>query len=435
MRSVLIFLLAFLSVFTVSAQNPADSARIYFRAGYRQFEPSVGSNREAMTRFIDRIKQADSSNDIDHIEVRAYASPDGQFNANNKLTGYRCDELTRYIINETGISPALIKPIPEGIAWGELRRLIAATPPQDLSHKDEILNILDNTPVWIRDENGQLTDGRKKRLMQVGGGKPWHWMMDNIFPQLRSAVAMSLYLKSDIQGSGAAGVHETGLSAKDIADANPLADTGGPAGTDSAAAAEPEIHDGSADFRTPPVHESAAEGKDPVHRFALKTNLLYYAALMPNIELQWRVDRMWTLSLEGNVAWWDKASQHKYYQAAMISPEVRRWISPRGEWHGMYVGVFGSGAWYDLENGGMGYRGEAGMAGLSFGYMWPIGRRLSLEAGLGAGYMYTRYKEYVPYDGHYLYQRTKDMNYFGPLKLKFVLSWRFNDINKSKKNK
>ncbi|MDE6002054.1 MAG: DUF3575 domain-containing protein, partial [Prevotella sp.] len=85
--------------------------------------------------------------------------------------------------------------------------------------------------------------------------------------------------------------------------------------------------------------------------------------------------------------------------------------------------------------GGTGYMGNGYMVGLSYGYMWPIGRCLSLEAGVGAGYMYTRYEEYKPFDGHYLYQRTKTLNYFGPLKLKFSLAWRFNDINKSTKNR
>lgn len=277
--------------------------------------------------------------------------------------------------------------------------------------------------------------------MEIGAGQPYRWMLENIFPQLRSAVAMSLYLKSDFQSSAAP--------------ENGIADTYGENGS----AAEPEACDGKSDEGddgsvtksditvTDPASANSETGSaaaevrtvgeqnNPIHRFALKTNLLYYAALMPNLELQWRINKLYTLSIEGNIAWWDKASGHKYYQLAMISPEVRRWIRPRGEWHGMYVGAFGGGSWYDLENGYKGYRGEAGMAGLSFGYMWPVGRALSLEAGLGAGYMYARYKEYIPYDGHYLYQRTKDMNYFGPLKVKFVFSWRFNDINKPKKNK
>lgn len=275
--------------------------------------------------------------------------------------------------------------------------------------------------------------------MEIGAGQPYRWMLDNIFPQLRSAVAMSLYLKSDLQSSAAP---ENSIADTDdcveaepaIRDVEDSAETEQPAATD---VKSDEDNDGFVVETDSSVAElrPAAEQNDPIHRFALKTNLLYYAALMPNLELQWRINKLYTLSIEGNIAWWDKASGHKYYQLAMISPEVRRWIRPRGEWHGMYVGVFGGGSWYDLENGYKGYRGEAGMAGLSFGYMWSIGRAISLEAGLGVGYMYTQYKEYIPYDGHYLYQRTKDMNYFGPLKVKFVFSWRFNDINKPKKNK
>ena len=97
-----------------------------------------------------------------------------------------------------------------------------------------------------------------------------------------------------------------------------------------------------------------------------------------------------------------------------------------------YLGVFGGFTWYDLENGKEGYQGEAEMVGVSYGYMFPIGRRLSLEAGIGLGYMHSKYEEYLPIDGHYVYQQTNRMNYFGPLKLKFALVWRLWDTDKKK---
>ncbi|MDE6371563.1 MAG: DUF3575 domain-containing protein, partial [Duncaniella sp.] len=203
------------------------------------------------------------------------------------------------------------------------------------------------------------------------------------------------------------------------------------------AEAEELIAQARAEGRVPAdtVLTAAAEAQpagDPLHRFALKTNLLYYIALMPNIELEWRINQSWSLLLDADVAWYSKDSAHKYYQLALIDTEARYWL-PRGTvWHGMYVGAFAGGSWYDLENGHKGYQGNAGLGGFTFGYMWPITRTLSLEAGLGVGYMYTRYKEYVPFDGHYLYQRTKALNYVGPLKLKFSLVWRFDDINKRK---
>ena len=44
-------------------------------------------------------------------------------------------------------------------------------------------------------------------------------------------------------------------------------------------------------------------------------------------------------------------------------------------------------------------------------------------SGIGLGFMTTRYEEYQPLDGHYVYRQTSRFNYFGPLKLKFALVW------------
>lgn len=108
----------------------------------------------------------------------------------------------------------------------------------------------------------------------------------------------------------------------------------------------------------------------------------------------------------------------------------------RQPWHGHYLGVFGGFTWYDLENGKEGYQGEAEMVGVSYGYMFPIGRRLSLEAGIGLGYMHSKYEVYdpIPYLGgtHYVYRQTSKLDYFGPLKLKLTLVWRLWNTDKKK---
>lgn len=174
-----------------------------------------------------------------------------------------------------------------------------------------------------------------------------------------------------------------------------------------------------------PVSES-------VHRLAFKTNLLYDVLLMPSLEVEYRINDRWSVNLEGEMAWWKKEDRHKYYQLATISPEGRYWFKTRKPWHGHYIGIFSGFSWYDLENGKDGYKGEAVMAGLSYGYMFPVSRTLSFEAGIGVGYMHTRYEEYSPVDGHYVYQQTESLNYFGPLKLKFALVWRLWDTGKKK---
>ena len=79
---------------------------------------------------------------------------------------------------------------------------------------------------------------------------------------------------------------------------------------------------------------------------------------------------------------------------------------------------------YDLENGKDGYKGEFMMAGLSYGYMFPIGKHLSLDAGIGVGYLSTEYEEYLPIEGHYVYQQTSRTSYVGPVKARLSLVWQ-----------
>lgn len=172
-----------------------------------------------------------------------------------------------------------------------------------------------------------------------------------------------------------------------------------------------------------PANRSAVKSDS---KFVLKTNLLGYAALMPNVEAEWKFADRWSAALEVQGAWYARnSSPRRVYRLATVTPELRYWAIDHSRWHGMYVGLFGGAGLYDLSNSRKGHEGEGAMAGVSVGYMWPIGKRLSLDAGLGVGYLYARDKVYAPLDGHYLYQFTKDINYVGPLRLKLSLVWRF----------
>lgn len=159
---------------------------------------------------------------------------------------------------------------------------------------------------------------------------------------------------------------------------------------------------------------------------AVKTNLLYDALLLPTVEAEYLFNEKWSLNVEGSVAWWRiDGGVDKYYDLWIVSPEVRYWFKTKERWHGHHGGFFvGAGA-YDLENGGEGYKGEYFMTGLAYGFMFPVKgcRSLHMEANVGVGYMYTEHEDYLPIDGHYVYQETGRTNYFGPLKAKFSLVW------------
>lgn len=48
--------------------------------------------------------------------------------------------------------------------------------------------------------------------------------------------------------------------------------------------------------------------KDMVVGFALRTNLLYDAFLLPTLGVEWRVNRNWGIKLDGSLSWWGSSS-------------------------------------------------------------------------------------------------------------------------------
>ena len=160
----------------------------------------------------------------------------------------------------------------------------------------------------------------------------------------------------------------------------------------------------------------------------IKTNLLYDAVGFPSLEIEIPIGQRFSINAEGAVAWWSGKKRDTFYQLDMLSPEVRWWFGQKSRWQGHYVGAFGAVGLYDLEwRGSRGYQGNYWSAGLSYGYMFPITKRLSLEAGIGLGVLNTEYEEYLPIDEHYVYQQTSRTVYWGPVKLKLGLVWRIGD--------
>lgn len=396
----------------------AEAGKVYFRNGQHQFDPSFGENKLVMDSFTAKVSEALPNGNIERIVVRGYSSPDGTRSANDLIAHNRCAAIADYIAENTGISRKLIEENPIGIDWDELRRLVSENP--DVPSRAKVIDILDNTPVLIFNSDGKIIDGRKNQLMGLQSGIPYNWMLVNLFPQMRNAVAIIYYTKEQPE------------PAKPVVINNQQ---------DSSAIQEPPSESSSLPISIETAVEETVQAEDvPAltqyeyrpHHFAVKTNLLFDAALMPNLEFEWMANKDWSIGLEGDVAWW-KFSETKVYRLAFISPEARYHFLSRKPWQGMYVGLFAGTGLYQLQNGHLGYHGEGLMGGLSFGYMWPIGRHFFFEAGIGAGYMSTRYKEYENREGHKVYLRKKTLNYFGPLKLKLSIAWRFDIMTKTVK--
>lgn len=186
--------------------------------------------------------------------------------------------------------------------------------------------------------------------------------------------------------------------------------------------------------RKPPLPETLIMSEQETSAFRsfhlpliLKSNLVYDAMLAPSLEIEYVIDGHWSAAVETSIAWWHNNHKHWYYQIATLLPEVRYRINARKQGHYHTVGLFGGAGWYDLEYKKTGCQGELWMAGASYSYTIPINRLLGLEFGAGLGFMSAKYEEYLPIDGHYVYQQTSRTNFFGPLRLKCALQF---DINR-----
>ena len=57
---------------------------------------------------------------------------------------------------------------------------------------------------------------------------------------------------------------------------------------------------------------------------------------------------------------------------------------------------------------------------------------LNIDFSIGLGYMGGEYKEYLPQDGHYVWQSTKRRHWIGPTKAEISLVWLIGRGNTNK---
>ena len=159
----------------------------------------------------------------------------------------------------------------------------------------------------------------------------------------------------------------------------------------------------------------------------LSTNMLYDAALVPNVGVEYAFGRHWSAKVNAMYAWWSNDSRHRYWRVAGGSVELRRWLGSKVSaflLKGHHVGVYAGAYKYDFELGGTGNMADFNYSvGVSYGYSMPIGRKLSLDMGLSFGYIGGEYTKYDHEDGCYVWLADMRRNYFGVTRAEASLVW------------
>jgi hypothetical protein len=394
-KAVCMMLILTLSVFIavprvcaqgITAKSSTDTVLRFiltFPYNISTLSEQFANNREVLAEFSAFVRNSKRYAGIDSIVVEAYASPEGMLFRNTRLSTERSRTVKDYITAKFAhLDPHKIVGRSRLFDFYELNKMVRMD--NDMPHREAVIQLLDS----------ELSDANMmKELNAIGNGEALDYITDHFAYKLRSATVIAFCRK------------------------NPDRDTIVIKERDT-------------------IYLPVPSGYDTKPLFAVKTNLLFDLASALNIEVEVPVGERFSIAGEYIFPWWLWESKQYCIEILNANLEVRYWFGERAtrpKMTGLFAGVYGGGGYYDLEWKDKGYQGEFHSAGLTGGYVHPISKKGNwrMEYSLGAGYLKTQYREYVPKvdsngEWHLIRTQTGNRIWFGPTRAKISLVWMFN---------
>jgi hypothetical protein len=167
-----------------------------------------------------------------------------------------------------------------------------------------------------------------------------------------------------------------------------------------------------------------ALGQAAPPKLSIRTNLLYWSAVLPNIGLEYRPSENFGMLLNGgwnHFTWKDEYSHARTY---FVQAEVRRYLGEGKHW---FIGLEGHAGQFNLKlsKDKDGTQGDCYGAGLTGGYRLRLSRAFDMDFSLGLGYTHLKYEKYYRSNGVFV---RKDSNlkkdFFGPSQVGISLIWK-----------
>lgn len=408
----IMMLLCFLSYFeSLQASSPTDSLQyiLYYKKNSSEVDSTFRDNSFVLKSMFSSVQELKKENVIRNISIFSRCSPEGSTKLNKALSQQRAANMCSYLQSHFSLPDSLFTPHYLNQDWNELYRRVEKS---DMPFQKDVLHILKTTPEWIT-RNGVVVDGRKHQLMILYKGKPWWYMDNHFFPDLRSSTIIINYEPK----YGVAKNENVVLPNNNTSTHNAT-----PVSNDSVAS---DIESFIIAKDTLPSLPMLITPK--TYHLMLKTNLLYDALLIPNIGAEIGLANRWSIGASWTYSWWKSDKLHRYWRIYGGELEVRKYVGRKlalNPFTGHHVGFYLQGLTYDFELGGRGYLSNLTYgAGVEYGYSLPISKRLNIDFGIGAGYLGGEYKEYLPIDDCYVWQATKKRNWYGITKAEISLVW------------
>lgn len=378
------------------------SARIVFPLGKANIDTRLGNNSYELGKINGTLGtiRNDTCYTLRGLTISGFSSPEGPLALNRRLSRERIDSLKAYLSERIDLPPGWIKARDWGEDWKGVEDFVLQCTDEQLPHRAQLLNII----------RLHWPDEVKERQIRRRYPQDFQYLMRHCMPFLRRAELTLNFLYARVS-----------TPAPVVCDGSPIA--------------SPVV---CADTIASPV-TAASDTIAPVpcpsdSRLAVKTNLLYDAALIPNIGLEVYLGKRISLTADWFYTWFSSDNRHRYWQGYGGYLGARYWFSPLISkdnpcspfaFTGHHLGIYMLGMTYDVEWGGRGYQaahfGFGG--GVEYGYAFKLNRCLRLDLSLGVGFQDGEYKEYVPLDGHYVWDSTHKRHWWGPTKAEVSLVW------------
>lgn len=390
---IMLFILLLNSTRIVAQDRMVHSARIklHYAINDSVADSDILQNKEAL-QFVDSLFfQSDFIYNLDSVHILGTASPEGAVTFNKQLSERRAISLYNYLCNKYPTASQVsfnYQFLPA--TWQELATMMQAD--TLLSNRGDILNVL----------NSEYSHNYKQNyLRSIDNGNIYKYVAETYLPLLRHSTATLYYHVKEMPPfpmPSFALIKATPLSNKSLSS-----------------------------YSTPVAKSSKAY-------WAVKTNLLYDAALVPNVGLEVYLGKDWSLAGNWMYAWWKSDRKHNYWRTYGGDVELRKWFGQKAKQkplQGHHIGVYAQMLTYDFELSNRGYLGDDWHygGGISYGYSLPIARRLNIDFSIAMGYLYGTYREYLPEDNCYVWQSTNKLHWIGPTKAEVSLVWLLGRTN------
>ena len=403
---------------------------LYFRFDKAVVDKGCMDNARTLRHLEEVLSDRSLTERIDSINILSFASPDGDRNYNERLARQRSTAVKGYLVwKYPHLDQYRIHPRPQGENWQGLRRLISDD--KNLPNREEVLQIIDRNP----DSNRC-----KALLRKLDGGRSYRYIQEKMLRYLRNAALCMVWIKPDslpvlpqAVSPNAEPLNKTGESLNQPNDS--LNNAGKPThiGIETVQQQGVTTQNVQTAENVQAMQYVQTTEKRPL--FALKTNLLFDVALMPNVEIEVPIGKRWSVNGEYMFPWWLFDGDKYALQILMGGLEGRYWLGSMEKrmncevLTGHFLGLYAGGGKYDLQWDENGYQGEFFIAaGISYGWATRIARNLHLEFNIGIGLLRTDYRHYHPRDNYktLLWQENGKYTWFGPTKAKISLVWLLN---------